>query len=241
MTQTLFHRTKEYLLDHLADVMLILCVTFCWLFFHSVNTSVQYPVQIVTKVVTVPASRTEAATHDKILLDIIAEQSSTSYNILSAYDNAKNQVRLFYSVIIAALVTVMFTGGIKTRGPVAAVALFVIASMYMIEVSFADLSHREVAKDTTLGVAQKKLIDLTPSDSTWYTLYYSARDSLANEASAPCVMHRRKIALAFQPNFEQVVYYVIPFLIVFFVRGFNIVPSRLCRRLAILKRKESNR
>lgn len=223
----------QKLLGHLADaIMVMLILTFVWFLFHPIDTSVHYPAQIVTKVNTVPASRTDAAAHDQILLNIITAQSAISQNILNAYDNAKNQVRFFYSAIIAALLTVMFTVSAVKRDRVAVVALLVIASMYMLEVSFADLSNRQVAKNTALGLAQDTLSDLMPSDSTWYSLDYSAHVSQADSASGPAVRRYRKIALALQPNLEQFVYYVIPFILFLVCRCWiNTVHLRLKRRL----------
>ncbi len=233
MIKKLFYRIKVYLLE----IMLILCLAVGWYFFHSIDTSVHYPAQIVTKVNTVPVSRTDAAAHDQILLNIIAEQGSSSLNILSAYENAKNQARGFYSVIIAALLTVMFIGQTGKRGTVAAAALLVIVSTYWLDVSFDDLSNRQVAENHALGCAQKRLFVLQPFDSTWYTLDYSVLDSLAKEARAPSKMRCRKIALASHPNIEQAVYYLIPFILFLVCRCWiNTVHFRLKRRLTSISK-----
>ena len=226
-----------------ADILFGIVVLSClWMWQQPVDTTVHYNLRLEKRVDSMSVLLFQAKEHNENLLHNIADQKAVSMTILGAIDNARIQSRLFYSVIIAAILTIMFTVTREHRSSVAVIALLVIGSMYLLEISLSDQFIRQIAKGGVITSAEEKFLNMPPKDSTWYTLDNVSLDSAATSASQRQDRRVRKLQLALQPNLEQLIYYALPFVLIFLLQArapLNRSMRDCARRITPLKRKKS--
>jgi hypothetical protein len=85
--------------------------------------------------------------------------------------------------------------------------------MYLIDVHFADLDRRNLNAEAATAAAVQTMLDLKDNDSSWYVLRLDGLN--AHVESARETSLARKRYYAFTPNLEQVVFYVLPMLLMY--------------------------
>jgi hypothetical protein len=115
---------------------------------------------------------------------------------------------MFYAAIVAGvLASILFT---ENRGKGAAkwILMYLIISMYLVEVHLEDLRFRSAIALKPTVEAADSILNRSHDDSTWFKLYYGKVDTLLAAADSS---HRyREIANALCPNLFQWGFYVIP-------------------------------
>lgn len=166
--------------------------------------------------------------HNATLLSVLEEREASEAGHNTSQQGLLWQVRTFYSIILAGLASLLFTGRLKDNEKrdvrqIRLVLLWMIPLMYLLEVHLEDLRQRsEVTFGETLK-AVELLANKSPTDSTWYVLNYKNLNNLQTAASHWPDVWRRKLGNAIRcPDSIQIVYYFFPWLaLCWFVRAWT--------------------
>ena len=151
------------------------------------------------------------------LISILQESISKDISSSDNRVNIINQFRLFYVAILSALVTLIY-GANKASNQIRIYLLFFIVCIYGLEVHHNDLNYR---LDNFRKVKHRDiefLINMNPNNTTWYNVIPS--DTLWNgnkdvESSARLTNEFRKLVKICQPDLDQVVIYIFPWVFLF--------------------------
>jgi hypothetical protein len=156
-----------------------------------------------------------------ILINLLQGREATSNNSIASSESVKMQSRMFYCVILAGLVSLLFTRKEKEKKLLAFnekkllafILLVMIPLMYVIDVHQKDLIRRNMSVTKITSKAVNQLVN-----SCTDTIYYVLKDDLTTEyknATERCERWGRKVCTAFTPDLLQIVYYFLPWLAIF--------------------------
>jgi hypothetical protein len=168
---------------------------------------------------TISVLNIHAAAHNKILIDVLQERLAIEYSNLNSNLSIKMQFRLFYTAILAGLSSLFFHKDIMWKSFIRITLLFLIIMMYLLEVHFDDLYRRQKDFSIIMYNSADSLISLKPNDSTWYDFKkWDTSDVKANwDSVSTNGSIYRKLKEALSPDVEQMVYYLIPWSVLFIV------------------------
>lgn len=166
----------------------------------------------------------------RTLAEVILQHQSSTGQLYSASEDRRMQARNFYSVILVGLVSAALLMGqekrrkktdepateeVRTRRGVGLVVMVVAVLMYGLDVHMLDVMQRQVPVYTRLSNTLQQLLEIAPNDAHWYTLDFTAYKETKSE---PWTRISRKIGRFIQPNFEQIVFYVLPIMLLSAIR-----------------------
>ena len=206
----------------------------------------------------------EVAVHNKALIDFLKQRSAIQNSNLASSTSIKMQFRAFYITILAGLSALLFSTRISdnTKSKVIRrILLIMMIAMYLLEVHFNDLYTRENDVEKFTEASMNSLLRLKPNDSTWYDLTKwntSDSNSVASEwkkVSGSTDTHSgtkdrfsktteiwwRKIKASLSPDPEQMVYYLFPWVVLFYYPCFQTyhVETRFKRKYGSQRSKDS--
>jgi hypothetical protein len=153
----------------------------------------------------------QVAIHNSNLTTFLQENLARQSSEISSRENTKTQTRLFYVTILAALIAVFAVNGGNANLALVGVLMFLIVSMYGLEINQDDLNRRGIDCYQMETYAVEELVDLNPNDVTWYVK--DGRLAQAQEDSVHKTSVTRKLQKAFHPSFDQWILYVFPFFV----------------------------
>jgi hypothetical protein len=226
---------RGYILYNIKWLWLLLkCITYLCLFFLIYNFFCPFPYLIRPNHIidqtlfdikidsTVDVLKIQAVAHNKILIDVLQQRLAIDYNNLNSSLNVKMQFRSFYIAILAGLSSLLFHKDIMWKSKIRITLLFFIIIMYFLEVHYDDFNTRKNDISCIMYKSANLLVNLKPNDSTWYELqkWDSKLKNTVGEkwdsVSTKGTIHR-KLKSALSLNVEQVVYYLIPWGMLFFI------------------------
>lgn len=151
--------------------------------------------------------------HTSRVIDVLSKNTASAANLAAALESAKLQARVFYAVILAGLASLLFTQVRRKRSGVGLILLGLITLMYLLDVHLEDLGKRHTEASQTFGAATDSLVNALPNSRTWYEVRF---DSLWHQLN--CAKHKsvqRKIQAFLHPGLEQILYYIVPWLVVY--------------------------
>ena len=158
------------------------------------------------------------------LISILQESISKDLSMSESRTNINIQFRLFYVAILAALVTLVYSSNVSSI-PIRLYLLMFIFCMYGLEVHHEDLNWR---LDNLRNIKHHDiefLINLNPGNTTWYNVCPSDSvwnelkvTSLNNDLSSRLKTWSRKLRRFCQPDFDQVVIYILPWIFLFYFK-----------------------
>ncbi|TSA16821.1 hypothetical protein D4R75_13065 [bacterium] len=150
--------------------------------------------------------------HNSYLMTFLEANLARQSSEISSRENTKAQTRLFYAAILAAVIAFFSLRGGNSHPVIVVVPMVLIVSMYVLEIHQDDLNRRSFDYYHAETNAIETLVDLNPTDTTWYrkegdTIQHVV-DSVHNTRVA------RKIQAAFHPSLDQIIFYFIPLFLV---------------------------
>jgi hypothetical protein len=157
-------------------------------------------------------------TRDSVSIDKVYQRNQFLINtlqqhqaIVAIFENAaienRNQVRLYYITLLAAMITI-FAIKKNAKKLILWCIIFIIPSMYLLDVHFSDLYFRHHKSAVFLGNAQDILVSISPSSNTYYSLNMDVLHSLTD--SLKFTGYNRKLSSLIHPILEQGIYYILP-------------------------------
>ncbi len=130
--------------------------------------------------------------------------------IVAIFENAaidnRNQVRLFYITLLAAMITIFVIKDAKKF--VLWCTLAIILSMYWLDVHFSDLYFRHHEPAVMVGYTQDSLVNISPSSKIYNNINMNVLRSYSDSLNHTAIS--RKLSSSISPNLEQQIFYIVP-------------------------------
>jgi len=154
-------------------------------------------------------------------LTAIVQQGGTSQAAMQIHrDDVRNQFRYFYIVILVALISFGFSKGNadlkRHRREIYLLAIGICLFMYGLDVHINDIAERELQVSNYGKNAVADILRIPPTDFRYYTLDYTPADSTQSATARFNVRIPREVCRAIQPNLEQMVFYMVPMMLLSF-------------------------
>lgn len=176
-----------------------------------------------------------ALSNNTILINLLQEREAIDANSIESKKSLNMQSLMFYCAIMAGLMSLLFTRKGKESKILTSVFLFfIIALLYLVDVHQQDLIQRNESPRKITSEAVDLLV--IPYNDTVYKLSYDSMNAQYDSAANPGRRWFRKLYAVYHPNLPQIVYYIIPWLLIFIYIIHLRFSGRSCKSL---KRKVS--
>ena len=151
--------------------------------------------------------------HNKLLINYLQTRGATCANLSASRESNLRQTRTIYFVLIAVLLTLIFNK--KKNKSFVLFILILIVGMYAVEVHVQDLFVRSSRHCSIVNRSVQHLVNSSSIDSIWYRLNFT--EYLDQEEIATDLLNRylRKFWSVYDPDGEQLVFYVGPFFLIY--------------------------
>ncbi len=161
-------------------------------------------------------SAAEKAKHNAVLINRLEGERAFDAALASSREASKMQTRAFYLASLAALSSVLLLRDkdVKTKRRVGKTMLFLILGIYVLEVHLDDTFARSRAYSDNIAVAINLLVNGHLSTPDWYIYRYDDFSDQLTAWGSTTLRWGRKISNFFKPDFEKLVLYVFPGLLI---------------------------
>ncbi len=171
--------------------------------------------------------------HNSQLLHHMEVGETILGNLRVSRANTRMQVRLFYAAILTGLIA-LFLRHAQDPRPSGLLVCFIVLGMYGLDIQFADFDKRDTTASVARGKEIRKLVNLPPANTIWYSLEDSTLWAQIEAARINSL--QRKVGNSVRPNFEQSVFYIFPLILscaipLFVLRRRGLTSSSGLRRL----------
>lgn len=157
-------------------------------------------------------AKNEIVEHNKIIISTLQVREATRDNAIVSRENNLREIRTIYVALLGIILAIVFNQK-NNKKWVIFWLLLLIGSMYMIEVHLKDLLHREQG---CCAVVHRSVEEIVNTDKIYDEYFVINYDELLNQQDkAHDNRIYRKLWKAFDPDLEQWVLYVIPFLLIY--------------------------
>jgi hypothetical protein len=171
---------------------------------------------------TLEVSQKNLSAHNANLISTLRERESMYISSIVSQVSAIMQNRVIYIALIGVILTLFFSKYEKKNNSFIYIILLVLFILfYGLDVHQEDLlTRREKTKEITSNTLDY-LVNLKPTDTSWYYIDYTKRNSMFFEKNSEfCTRIPRKIRSAYHPNVVQWIYYILPWFSIYFWRFF---------------------
>jgi hypothetical protein len=203
-------------------IMIIPTIIFFIICYHRHETKPQLElktnIEILCPAKSLSIQKNEIRTHNFDLIALLEESKKPS-------EEGLRQVRTNYFLIIAGILSLILGIERKGKGKLSLyiVILSVITLLYALDVHLIDQFNRQNAYyDITLGNIEN-IINNGSVNSTCYEIYRGDINLEWKKFGEKIKRRQRKVYMAFHPDMEQIVYFVIPWLMVYILGAFEFV------------------
>ena len=167
----------------------------------------------------IPAN--DVKTHNYNLINLLKDRGAPD-------ENGLRQVRTNYFLIVAGILSLILSSKIikMNRLPMFLILLSLITLMYALDVHLKDLYNRQNSCYTIYG---NNIIDLINKDSintTWYNLDLDSLHIKWKNAANKTTRWKRKSKMAFDPDGEQIIYFIIPWILVYILTAREFIKNK---------------
>ena len=152
------------------------------------------------------------------LINILQEREANSVNMIISSEGVKMESRLFYCAILAGLLSFLFASKEteKKKKRIVNILLTTIILLYFVDVHQQDMIKRNILSSSITSNAIHQL--LKPQNNITYELSYDSIYVQYEKASEPISRWLRKTYNACSPDLAQIVYYIIPLVLILYNR-----------------------
>ena len=194
-------RQSELLKDKFKDVSII-----------NSDCYVQHPMEVIRE-------------HNKELLSILTQRETSQLSWIMAKEDSKNQVRIIYFMILAAIISFLFSRDNKIVFELYTIILIVIFFMFVLDVHQEDVFNIQRVQSHLTNNAIDSLINSYP-DNIWWNINDKNYENKIENLRGRCERYCRKFQLACEPNAERIVYYQIPWIFISLLIIYNSCKKR---------------
>ena len=174
----------------------------------SENVRVYKSVDSLSKLFT----RNEIVEHNKIIISTLQEREATRDNSSVSRENNLRETRTIYVALLGIILAIVFNQK-KNKKPVIFFLLLLICGIYSIEVHIKDLLHREQGCCSIVHRSVEEIVSTDKIFREYFVLNYG--EFLNQQYKARDDRLYRKLWKAYDPDWEQIVLYVLPFGIIY--------------------------
>lgn len=154
----------------------------------------------------------------RMLTDIVLQHQATWAQMYATREDLRMQVRNFYAVIFAGLLSAALIAE-GSRKAIGNIVLIMATLMYALDVHMLDNMKRQEPDGIKLLNTLQQLIRVAPDNTRWYSLTIGNKcpekdkswDNRWTNVTFPRLWG--KLIRALKPNFEQIVFYFVPILL----------------------------
>ncbi len=167
---------------------------------------------------TLKYSQSEIIFHNKSISDFLTELITNDQNSVISREESKMQMRLFYVAILSALISFLLNKKYNLNKKIIIVLIFIILSMYGLEIHNYDMLKRGQASLEVKVIATNTLLN-EDSSSVKYNLNLEPLISKMKDSSNSLT---RKIKTALIIDVERFIFYILPLMLLI---GYDIFQS----------------
>jgi hypothetical protein len=174
------------------------------------NTIVLIPVDSLSKAVN------DVKTHNYNLISMLNERKKPEEDNLG-------QLRTNYFLIIAVILSLILSSNSEKRKrlPMFVILLSIIALMYSLDIQLQDQNNRNSRYYGTILGNVEKVINSDSVNTFWYKFDTDNMRTQLVKSAKFSVRMKRKFLKVFHPDGEQIVYFVIPWIFVYYFSVFE--------------------
>lgn len=180
------------------------------------DTSVHYRANII-------------AAHNSLLISALQVNLSMDNSYRISQESIKMQIRLFYGALLIGLISVFYATA-RRKKPlliiVPSIILVFMGYMYLLEIHRNDLDKRSISAFYIKAGALNSLLNSAADNSRWYLYAPGLITKHDSVVSLPEHRWPRKAYAAFNPDLEQIAFYLIPALAFYLILIFQICTRR---------------
>ncbi len=179
--------------------------------------------------------------HNSELISLLQERETTGDNLTSSSEEGRRQTKTIYIAVFAILIPTLLNKDRINKIPILIGLSIYIMIMYGLDVHQEDMFKRGQLTQGITHHALESLIDTTAKGNIRYLLNYKAASAQWDSAGKSMSdRFYRKLWYAGDMNPEHVVYYIIPWVLLFFysvcklynlsiLKFYNDLKLRICR------------
>ena len=157
-------------------------------------------------------TKNEIVEHNKTIISTLQEREATRENVSVSRENNLRETRTIYFALLGIILAIVFNQK-NNKKLVIFLLLLLIGGIYSIEVHLKDLLHREQG---CCAVVNRSVEEIVNTDKIYNEYFVINYDELLNQQDkAHDDRLYRKLCKAYDPDLEQIVLYVIPFLLIY--------------------------
>jgi hypothetical protein len=159
-------------------------------------------------------TKLDIASHNSALISALLQREATDQQSYVSALADQGQTRNIYFAIIAVVLTITYSDNSRKRiGEI--VILVLIVLMCYVDVHLEDQLKRSDDKNQVTHNAVNSLVNAPEASFTWYRLDYRQTENQLKKASQESFC--RKLRLGSQFNIERLVFYIIPWILVYII------------------------
>ena len=206
---------KIFLFSWIGFVILLIAIVIFFLYGHFSSEPIEKNITILFADSTLIVSQTELSTHNINLISTLQGREAIDINSIVSQVSVIIQNRVIYMALIGIILTLLLRNNRKTNNSFIYIFLLIlIISFYGLDIHQEDLLTRSEDSKEITSNALDYMVNLKPTDTSWYYIDYAQRNSMLFEKNSEfCTRIPRKINAVFQKpngNLIQIIYYIFP-------------------------------
>jgi len=157
-------------------------------------------------------TKNEIIEHNKTIISTLQEREATRDNVSVARENNLRETRTIYVALLGIILAIVFNQK-NNKKWVILWLLLLIGGIYSIEVHLKDLLHREQGCCAVVHRSVEEIVNTDKIYNEYFVINYA--ELLNQQDKAHNNRLCRKLWKAFDPDLEQLVLYVFPFLLIY--------------------------
>lgn len=157
-------------------------------------------------------TKNEIVEHNKIIISTLQEREATRDNLSVSKENNLRETRTIYVALLGIILAIVLNQR-NNKKLIIVLLLLLIGGIYSIEVHLKDLIHRGQG---CCSILHRSVEEIVSTDKIYNKYFVLNFDELLNQQyNAHDDRIYRKLWKAFDPDWEQWVLYVFPFLLIY--------------------------
>lgn len=204
-------KSKTYIkISFTIVIIIVLFVLFVRSFFNVRTDDYVVPNISLLSDSTYTVSTELALARNQFLINTLSQHQSILAEIELSVQNSRIQARLFYVTILAALISLFITKKYK----IFSIIIGVTIVMYIYDTHLLDLEMRQHQSASILNSTKFCLVNTPPSSNVYYQISFSEFNRYNKYNNSDIVKRiNRKLKRAFNPDFEQGIFYILPIIL----------------------------
>lgn len=207
---------SDYFLLFILLIGIIFTIFYSSIFNNSLDLN-SCKITILLKVDSLDVERHNTIEHNSKLLNLLQKRMQNQQDGITAKIGFQSEARNFYTVILIGIFSIIFSNQ-KEKKNLQRNMIFLgfafILIMYLMDIHYKDMIERNVFTINMHRLNIETLVNSYPNNDSWYQLDFSELKEVMDTVHFERI--QRKITKVFQPDLAQIVFFIIPLIVMYF-------------------------